>query len=141
MSDAVKDWRLDFKIELLEDLHTGTGSGDAFLDGVQDRDENGYPVIDKDHFRGVLKDSAECLQKLRQIENASVTRLFGDSGGQRRQTGVHLAVHNGRKGLYNLGINGQRNWITNTRFAQPSQNRARTGRNKVLWEYRSRRCA
>lgn len=71
-------------LSLLEDLHSGTGSGDVLIDAVQARDSEGYPVIDRHHFRGVLKDNAERLVALGQWEQDRLDRLFGASGGGRR---------------------------------------------------------
>ncbi len=83
--------RLDFDLDitLLEDLHTGTGTGDVLIDALQARDSDGYPVIDRHHFRGVLKDNAERLAALgHQWCTDDVQRLFGSGGGAARRLDV-----------------------------------------------------
>lgn len=72
-------------ITLLEDLHTGTGTGNTIVDAVQARDEQGFPIIDRHHFRGVLKDNAKRLAHLRVINNEDIIELFGIEGGKQRK--------------------------------------------------------
>ncbi len=80
-----KDYHLQITIKLLEDLHSGTGTGNGIVDAVQARNEEGIPVIDRHHFRGVLRDNALRLAKLGAITNNIVTSLFGKSGKQQRK--------------------------------------------------------
>jgi len=72
-------------VTLLEDLHTGTGTGNTIVDAVQTRDENGYPIIDRHHFRGVMKDNAKRLCRLGVITPEQLNRLFGEEGGTQRK--------------------------------------------------------
>jgi len=79
------DANYQITIKLLEDLHSGTGTGNGIVDAVQARNEAGYPVIDRHHFRGVLRDNALRLVKLGVIDNKLVASLFGESGKQQRK--------------------------------------------------------
>ncbi len=78
-------YHLQITIKLLEDLHSGTGTGNGIVDAVQARNEAGIPIIDRHHFRGVLRDNALRLAKLGAITNNIVTSLFGESGGKQRK--------------------------------------------------------
>lgn len=80
-----KSYNYSITITLLEDLHTGTGTGNIIVDAVQARDEAGIPVIDRHHFRGVLKDNALRLKELGIIEQNDIDTLFGKAGGQKRK--------------------------------------------------------
>ncbi len=51
---------LVFRLELLEDLHTGTGVGRlGIVDDTQSRDQNGDPVVWASTVRGLLREAAE----------------------------------------------------------------------------------
>ncbi len=79
------------KIELLEDLHTGTGTGNLVRDGILARDGDGRPVIDRHHFRGVLRDNARRLVAIlasgnsKLVTQAHIDSLFGKPGGAQRK--------------------------------------------------------
>ena len=72
-------------VTLLEDLHSGTGTGNALFDAVQARNEEGYPIIDRHHFRGVMKDNAERLCNLGALTKSECDSLFGKGGNQQRK--------------------------------------------------------
>ena len=46
------------RVELLEDLHTGTGQGSLSLDALQFRDRQGRPAVAWTHLKGVLAETA-----------------------------------------------------------------------------------
>lgn len=52
----MKRWLLT--IEVLEDLHIGTGTGRGDIDAVQVRDRRGWPVLPASHIKGVLRETA-----------------------------------------------------------------------------------
>lgn len=70
-------------VELLEDLHGGTGTGAGDIDALQIRDRHGRPVIRASHIRGVLRAAAEELRALGRVDGAEVIRLLGAAGGAR----------------------------------------------------------
>lgn len=72
------------KVTLLEDLHSGTGTGNLLIDDLQARNAQGQPCIDREHFRGVLKDNALRLQALGHITQEEIDRLFGKAGDGHR---------------------------------------------------------
>ena len=72
------------KVTLLEDLHSGTGTGNLLIDDLQARNAQGLPCIDREHFRGVLKDNALRLRELGHITQEKIERLFGKAGGGHR---------------------------------------------------------
>lgn len=51
-------------VKLLEDLHSGTGTGGGVLDAIQIRDRRGQPVIRATHAKGLLLDIARELEEL-----------------------------------------------------------------------------
>ncbi len=78
------DLMFKLTVTLLEDLHSGTGTGNLLIDDLQARNAEGYPVIDREHFRGVLKDNALRLKALGHMVDEDINRLFGNAGGQTR---------------------------------------------------------
>lgn len=75
--------RYEIEIELLEDLHTGSGTGGGGVDALQARDAWGRPVIRASHFTGLLRERALELVDWGAVEPESVGALFGSPGGQR----------------------------------------------------------
>ena len=73
--------KFKLKVRLLEDLHSGTGTGNLLVDDLQARNAKGRPFIDREHFRGVLKDNALRLKALGHMEQQDIDRLFGKAGG------------------------------------------------------------
>ncbi len=65
------------EIELLEDLHTGSGTGHRGIDAVLASDRDGWPVIRASHVLGVWADA------LRAVKPEAVTRLFGAARNER----------------------------------------------------------
>lgn len=53
--------RVQLRIRLLEDMHTGSGLGRGSVDAAQARDRDGRPVIWWSHLKGVLRATAEAL--------------------------------------------------------------------------------
>jgi len=56
--------RFRYKIELLEDLHSGSGLGSAWVDRTIARDMQGKPMIPSSHIKGVWRDAAMRLINL-----------------------------------------------------------------------------
>lgn len=47
-----------FKLTLLEDTHIGTGVGNGLVDSFNTRDDQGYPIIWRQHLKGILREAA-----------------------------------------------------------------------------------
>ncbi|KUI97416.1 hypothetical protein [Vibrio sp. MEBiC08052] len=78
-SPAVELSHITIVITLLDDLHTGSGLGNGFVDSLQARDRNGNPVISRQHFKGVLVDTLkEYIRLVGENEStASMSALLG----------------------------------------------------------------
>ncbi len=68
------------RIELLEDLHTGCGTGSGIIDRTLARDHQGRPLVPGSHLRGVWRDTGERLVRLGAIGQDQLDGLFGQSG-------------------------------------------------------------
>jgi hypothetical protein len=66
-------------VQVLEDLHTGTGTGSGDIDALVQRDRQGRPVIRASHFRGLLREAGGDSQ----VEPAVLDRLLGAPGTAR----------------------------------------------------------
>ena len=73
------DYVYTLTIQLLEELHSGTGTGTLIIDRLQARDETGHPVINGSHLKGVWRDNAERLRILDQHRRAGSNRLTDDT--------------------------------------------------------------
>ena len=77
----------ELRVKLVEDLHTGTGTGLRGIDSAQALDRHGHPVIRSTHLRGVLRAAADELVALEAAKAApkytgdDVERLFGPKKG------------------------------------------------------------
>lgn len=67
------------KIELLEDLHVGMGTGYGDIDALQVRDRRGWPVLPASHLKGLWREVAL------QVSKDEAYRLFGRAGDQQGQ--------------------------------------------------------
>lgn len=67
-------------ITLLEDLHSGTGMGDAggAIDSVQIRDRKGNAVLRETHVKGVMRDNLAMLNQMG--ADFKIVKLFGNKG-------------------------------------------------------------
>lgn len=74
-------------IELLEDLHLGTGLGRGDIDSTQQRDKKGKPVIPATHIKGLLKQTALDLHQLAPdyLTKETIHLLFGYKAHQQGQ--------------------------------------------------------
>lgn len=81
LSDVASDGRVRRKImvELLEDMHPGSGAGGGGIDALVTRDRHGRPVIWASHLEGVLRDAA-----LRIHGPETANNFFGLAGGQQQ---------------------------------------------------------
>ncbi|WP_440055961.1 RAMP superfamily CRISPR-associated protein [Pseudoalteromonas sp. T1lg65] len=52
------------KITLLDDIHTGSGLGTELINSLQARDGKGYPVLWRQHLKGLLKQKRLELEEL-----------------------------------------------------------------------------
>lgn len=74
--DPLKRFKL--KLHLLEDLHSGTGTGQAEVDAVQARDRRQHPILRATHIKGVWKEAARRLAKLDATKYGGLAeKLFG----------------------------------------------------------------
>ncbi|MBF0502801.1 MAG: hypothetical protein HQM09_21885 [Candidatus Riflebacteria bacterium] len=92
---------LTFKIELLEDMHCGSGLGKlGIIDDLHARDSRGRPVVWNTTLAGLLRDRAEELCRLGYPEATRdrIVRLFGREGmeGQGRVICRSLHFERGR---------------------------------------------
>lgn len=79
--------RLTLQIELLEDLHIGTGTGHGDVDALQVRDRHNQPVLPASHIKGLLREAANEWYRLdpSSIDREDILTLFGRPGsGQGR---------------------------------------------------------
>ena len=76
--------RYSLTVTLLEDLHTGTGTGAAGIDSIQLLGRDGSPMIRATHLKGLLRSAAEELQAYGLCDQALVDRLFGKRGKRTR---------------------------------------------------------
>lgn len=93
----LKCWHIT--IELLDDLHTGTGTGFGDIDALQTRDHRGQPMIPASHLKGVWREAAEEWHQLapENFPQDVIDRLFGCPGkGQSvlQITGAYLEQGN-----------------------------------------------
>ncbi|HRF06891.1 MAG: CRISPR-associated RAMP protein, Csx10 family [Candidatus Accumulibacter phosphatis] len=78
---ALKRYRLT--VRLLEDLHTGTGTGGGDIDALQMRDRRGRPVIRANHLKGLLLAAGEELARFDERIKAPLQDLLGAGGKPR----------------------------------------------------------
>lgn len=93
---------IQLSAEVLEDLHTGSGTGGGDIDALVQRDRHGRPVIRASHFKGLLREAGEelidLLRKTGEGEKASdletdLNALLGTKGtgrGALRLTSLRL---------------------------------------------------
>lgn len=74
--------KLHLTIELLEDLHIGTGTGMGDIDALQVRDRNDSPVLPSSHIKGLLLQTARELMALQPqaLSQTDIDTLFGRPG-------------------------------------------------------------
>ena len=79
MNSKISAKRFTLEVELLEDLHSGTGTGGGAIDSIQARDRHGHPVIRGTHLKGVLRSAAEELNTLKPetFTKYHIEKLFG----------------------------------------------------------------
>lgn len=87
MNSAIMAKRFVLEVEVLEDLHSGTGTGGSSVDSIQALDRHGNPVIRSTHVKGVLRASAEELHALKPetFTTADIEKLFGSALGPGQQ--------------------------------------------------------
>lgn len=76
----MKYWKLT--IDVLEDLHVGTGMGVGDIDSLQVRDRHGNPVLPASHIKGVWRDVALQWHSLipEAMPKQKIDIFFGRSG-------------------------------------------------------------
>ncbi|MFN3884835.1 MAG: RAMP superfamily CRISPR-associated protein, partial [Rhodocyclaceae bacterium] len=89
--------RLSLSIELLEDLHIGTGTGWGDIDALLVRDRHGRPVLPASHIKGLLREAANewCRSAPSAHSRQAIDRLFGRPGSERGRlqlTSAYLAA-------------------------------------------------
>jgi hypothetical protein len=78
---SMKNYNLT--ITLLEDLHTGSGTGAGDYDALLARDRNGLPVISASHWMGVCRDNLKRYLEHQKKPLNEFHALFGKTNGQR----------------------------------------------------------
>lgn len=89
----MKRWTLT--IEVLEDLHIGTGTGLGDIDSLQVRDRRGWPVLPASHIKGVLRQTAIEWWRAdpEAVSQKQIDFLFGRTGrvqGQLQLSSAYL---------------------------------------------------
>src|SRR5438874_1707183 len=82
------EFALTFTVELLEDMHTGTGVGRlGIVDDTQSRNQQGDPVVWASTLRGLLREAGDDYLLMRKAVEADVTnqrelldKLLGKDG-------------------------------------------------------------
>ncbi len=64
---------LQLTVTVVEDLHTGAGTGSGDIDACVQRDRHGQPVIRSSHFKGLLREASDELFDL--LSGAERTKL------------------------------------------------------------------
>ncbi len=105
--------RLTLTIELLEDLHIGTGTGWGDIDALQVRDRRGWPVLPASHLKGLMRQAANEWNRLdpTAISRKSIDTLFGRQGNGQGQLLLTSAYLNEYKttliwGSTQIGVTG-----------------------------------
>jgi CRISPR/Cas system CSM-associated protein Csm3 (group 7 of RAMP superfamily) len=75
--------RFTLSVTLLEDLHTGSGTGAGDFDALLARDSRNLPVIPASHWLGVLRDNLSRYLHATDSESRACDALFGKTNGQR----------------------------------------------------------
>lgn len=88
--------KMHLSIELLEDLHIGTGTGWGDIDALQVRDRNGAPVLPASHLKGLLREAAIEWHRFdpAAISRPQIDHLFGRAGrgqGELQLTSAYLS--------------------------------------------------
>ena len=88
--------KMHLGIELLEDLHIGTGTGWGDIDALQVRDRSGSPVLPVSHLKGLLREAAAEWHRFdpQAISKQQIERMFGRAGsgqGQLQLTSAYLS--------------------------------------------------
>ena len=89
---------LSLTYEVIEDLHTGTGTGTWAVDSLQARDSRGIPCIPRSHLKGLLRISAIQLERAGKIKAERIAELFGDATGTKGRLIVPTLHGNNEKG-------------------------------------------
>lgn len=83
-------YKLTLTVE--EDLHSGTGTGDAKVDAVQILNRYGAPVLRATHIKGLLRDVAEQLKTLdNTVTDEQIDQLFGQAESPRQRSALLIA--------------------------------------------------
>lgn len=107
--------KMHLGIELLEDLHIGTGTGLGDIDALQVRDRSGAPVLPASHLKGLLREAAVEWHRFdpQAITKPQIERLFGRAGsgqGQLQLSSAYLSNQGSNKvllwGSTAIGPNG-----------------------------------
>lgn len=89
--------RLSLSIELLEDLHIGTGTDGGDIDALLVRDRRGWPVLPASHIKGLWRAAASEWRRLEPsaLSEQDIGRLFGYPGNEQGQLQLTSAYLHG----------------------------------------------
>lgn len=90
---------IQLRVETLEDLHTGSGTGGGDIDALVQRDRRGQPVIRASHFKGLLREAGEELIAFGALTTDDLHALLGTQGtGRGALRLTSLCVPDGAEG-------------------------------------------
>ena len=75
---------IHLRVEAVEDLYTGSGTGGGDIDALVQRDRHNQPVIRASHLKGLLREAGEELIALGALTDNDLDALLGSTKGSGR---------------------------------------------------------
>ncbi len=75
---------IHLRVEAIEDLYTGSGTGGGDIDALVQRDRHNQPVIRASHLKGLLREAGEELIALGALTDNDLDALLGSTKGSGR---------------------------------------------------------
>lgn len=74
---------ISLELKVLEDLHSGTGTGSGDIDALVTKDRHGNPVVRASHYKGLLREAGNELLAINKAAMPELNKLLGQAGDQR----------------------------------------------------------